>query len=78
VGVDGRITDRTRDRLGASDLAIVEFRRIMVEAVRRFLPARRDRRGRADRGSGDLRVRRRDPEDRDLAYARRVAGTKAG
>ncbi|HEY3178600.1 MAG TPA: Rieske 2Fe-2S domain-containing protein [Casimicrobiaceae bacterium] len=33
----GPITDRTRDRLGASDLAIVEFRRIMVEAVRRFV-----------------------------------------
>jgi len=33
----GSITDRTRDRLGASDLAIVEFRRIMVDAVRRFV-----------------------------------------
>ena len=33
----GPITDRTRDRLGASDLAIVEFRRIMVDAVRRFV-----------------------------------------
>ena len=32
----GEIADRTRERLGASDLAIVEFRRIMVEAVRRF------------------------------------------
>ena len=32
----GPIADRTRERLGASDLAIVEFRRIMVEAVRRF------------------------------------------
>jgi phthalate 4,5-dioxygenase len=32
----GRITDRARDRLGASDLAIVEFRRIMVDAVRKF------------------------------------------
>ena len=31
------IADRTRDRLGASDLAIVEFRRIMVHAVRRFI-----------------------------------------
>ena len=33
----GPIADRTRDRLGASDVAIVEFRRIMVDAVRRFL-----------------------------------------
>jgi phthalate 4,5-dioxygenase len=32
----GDIADRTRERLGASDLAIVEFRRIMVEAVRQF------------------------------------------
>jgi phthalate 4,5-dioxygenase oxygenase subunit len=32
----GRIADRSCERLGASDLAIVEFRRIMVEAVRAF------------------------------------------
>jgi phthalate 4,5-dioxygenase oxygenase subunit len=32
----GRIADRSCERLGASDLAIVEFRRIMVDAVRRF------------------------------------------
>jgi phthalate 4,5-dioxygenase oxygenase subunit len=32
----GAIADRGRERLGASDLAIVEFRRIMVEAVREF------------------------------------------
>ncbi len=32
----GPIADRTRDRLGASDLAIVEFRRIMVAAAERF------------------------------------------
>jgi phthalate 4,5-dioxygenase oxygenase subunit len=32
----GPIADRTRDRLGASDLAIVEFRRQMLEAVRAF------------------------------------------
>ena len=30
----GRVTDRTRDRLGASDLAVVEFRKQMIEAVR--------------------------------------------
>jgi phthalate 4,5-dioxygenase oxygenase subunit len=32
----GRIADRSCERLGASDLAIVEFRRIMVAAVRAF------------------------------------------
>jgi phthalate 4,5-dioxygenase oxygenase subunit len=32
----GAIADRGKERLGASDLAIVEFRRIMVEAVRTF------------------------------------------
>jgi phthalate 4,5-dioxygenase oxygenase subunit len=32
----GPIADRTRDRLGASDVAIVEFRRQMVEAAQRF------------------------------------------
>ena len=32
----GTIADRSRERLGASDLAIVEFRRIMVDAVRAF------------------------------------------
>jgi phthalate 4,5-dioxygenase oxygenase subunit len=32
----GPIADRGRERLGASDLAIVEFRRIMVDAARGF------------------------------------------
>jgi len=32
----GPIVDRSRDRLGASDLAVVEFRRQMVEAAREF------------------------------------------
>jgi len=32
----GPIADRSADRLGASDLAVVEFRRQMVEAVRAF------------------------------------------
>jgi phthalate 4,5-dioxygenase len=32
----GPIADRTHDRLGASDLAIVEFRKQMVDAVRAF------------------------------------------
>jgi phthalate 4,5-dioxygenase oxygenase subunit len=30
----GKIADRTRERVGASDLAVVEFRRLMVEAAR--------------------------------------------
>ena len=33
----GPIADRSLDRLGASDLAIVEFRRLMVEAARAML-----------------------------------------
>ena len=32
----GPIADRTHDRLGASDLAIVEFRRQMLDAVKAF------------------------------------------
>ena len=32
----GPIADRTRERVGASDRAIVEFRRLMVEAVRQM------------------------------------------
>ena len=32
----GVIADRTHDRLGASDLAIVEFRKQMLEAVKQF------------------------------------------
>lgn len=32
----GAIADRTRDRLGASDVAVVEFRKQMLEAVRAF------------------------------------------
>ena len=30
----GPIADRTKERLGASDLAVVEFRRLMVDAAR--------------------------------------------
>ena len=33
----GPIADRSNDRLGASDLAIVEFRKTMVSAVKRFI-----------------------------------------
>lgn len=32
----GKIADRSHDRLGASDMAIVEFRKQMVEAVHAF------------------------------------------
>ena len=32
----GSIADRTKDRLGASDLAVVEFRKQMLEALREF------------------------------------------
>ena len=32
----GRIADRTSERLGASDIAVVQFRRIMLNAVARF------------------------------------------
>ena len=32
----GSIADRTKERLGASDFAVVEFRRLMVEAARGF------------------------------------------
>ncbi len=33
----GPVADRSHERLGASDLAIVEFRRIMIKAVRAFM-----------------------------------------
>jgi len=32
----GSISDRTRERLGASDVAVVEFRRLMIEAARQM------------------------------------------
>lgn len=32
----GPVADKTQDRLGASDLAIVEFRKLMVQAVKDF------------------------------------------
>ena len=46
----GPIADRSNDRLGASDLAIVEFRRQMLEAVEEFS------RGQAAIGTGDKQV----------------------
>jgi phthalate 4,5-dioxygenase len=46
----GAMADRTQERLGASDLAIVEFRRQMVEAVRAF------QNGEAAIGTGELAI----------------------
>ena len=40
----GPITDRSSDHLGSSDLAVAQFRRMMVAAVRKFQEAGRDRR----------------------------------
>ncbi|MDB5795497.1 MAG: pht1 [Noviherbaspirillum sp.] len=46
----GEIADRTYDRLGASDLAIVEFRRQMIDAVREF------QEGKPAIGTGELAI----------------------
>jgi phthalate 4,5-dioxygenase oxygenase subunit len=46
----GPIVDRTHDRLGASDLAIVEFRQRMLQAVRSFMA------GETPIGTGDMRI----------------------
>jgi phthalate 4,5-dioxygenase oxygenase subunit len=46
----GPIVDRTNDRLGASDLAIVEFRQRMLAAVRSFMA------GETPIGTGDNRI----------------------
>jgi len=32
----GRISDRTSERLGRSDIAVIQFRRLLLDAVRRF------------------------------------------
>ena len=48
----GPIADRSHDRLGASDLAIVEFRRVMLDAVRAF------QRGEPAIGTGDRAIAR--------------------
>ena len=37
----GPIADRTHERLGASDIAIVQFRRVMVDAVQQFANGRK-------------------------------------
>ena len=46
----GPIANRTHERLGASDLAIVEFRRQMLDAVRAFQA------GATAIGTGDARI----------------------
>jgi phthalate 4,5-dioxygenase oxygenase subunit len=46
----GPIANRGKDRLGASDLAIVEFRRTMLEAVRAF------QQGQPAIGTGELAI----------------------
>lgn len=46
----GPIADRTKDRLGASDMAVVEFRKQMVEAVRDFQA------GKSAIGTGDQAI----------------------
>ena len=46
----GPIADRTHERLGASDMAVVEFRKQMLEAVQAF------QKGEAAIGSGELRI----------------------
>src|SRR4029078_12706156 len=48
----GPIADRSNDRLGASDLAIVEFRRVMLDAVRAF------QKGEQAIGTGELSIPR--------------------
>jgi phthalate 4,5-dioxygenase oxygenase subunit len=46
----GPIADRTHERLGASDLAIIEFRKLMLDAVKAFQT------GEIAIGTGDLRI----------------------
>jgi phthalate 4,5-dioxygenase oxygenase subunit len=46
----GPIADRSHDRLGASDMAVVEFRKQMLEAVRAFEA------GEPAIGTGDLSI----------------------
>ncbi len=48
----GPMADRSGDRLGASDLAIVEFRRVMLDAVRAF------EQGEPAIGTGELAIQR--------------------
>jgi phthalate 4,5-dioxygenase oxygenase subunit len=46
----GGIADRTRERLGASDIAVVEFRRRMLDAIEAF------QKGEPAIGTGELRI----------------------
>jgi phthalate 4,5-dioxygenase len=46
----GPIADRTNDRLGASDLAVVEFRKQMLDAVKAF------QKGQSAIGTGDAAI----------------------
>ena len=69
----GPIVDRTKDFLGASDLAVVEFRKLMVEAARAVA------RGEPAIGTAEPRIpqaadqfpRRHLPEGRGLAHPQR-------
>ena len=70
----GPIADRTRERLGASDLAIVQFRRLMVAAARSHAeggaPIGLDR---AARAAGKAALVPGDrAEERQLAHLRRL------
>lgn len=67
----GPITDRSRDRLGASNIAIVEFRRVIVDSGQTF-PRRRPRarhRAAGDAASAAALVRRHRRQGRRLADA---------
>jgi phthalate 4,5-dioxygenase oxygenase subunit len=46
----GPIADRSQDRLGASDMAVVEFRRQMIDAAKRFA------KGEPPIGVGELKI----------------------
>ena len=65
----GPISDRAKERVGASDVAVVAFRRLMVEAARRDQRRRSgDRHRRAACGACDHQLlRRRGAQDHELA-----------
>ena len=83
----GPIADRTTERLGASDVAIVEFRRLMVEEARRVRDADPQAGGTLTIPHGDLSdlqafegMRRKSSEWRDLDSVRaqqQVGATQA-
>ena len=75
----GPIADRSQDHPGASDLAVAQFRRMMVAAAKKFTRRRsshRQREGPALREPGFLR--RRDAEERGLAHAGHRRGNGRG